>query len=257
MAFRISMNAELAVIGGVGFALEGQDDTEKTPYGNVSVVHTRMNGQKMVFISRHGIDHLPPHKVNYRAIICAAKKSGAMRIVSINTVGSMAGHSLGSIFLPTDFVEFTKSRANTFFEEKAVHVDMSLPYCRELRAYLAEAAGSLNLPVFDGIYVCAEGPHLESPAQIHMMRQFGDVVGMTGYPEVVLAKEAQLCYASLCVVTNTACGMTNDRSLCLVEISDLMKKCNERVQNIICRAAQKFPAKRCCKCKDALLDAAL
>jgi 5'-methylthioadenosine phosphorylase len=169
----------------------------------------------------------------------------------------MAGHPLGSIFLPTDFVEFTKARSNTFFEEKAVHVDMSLPYCIELRAYLAEAACSLNLPVFNGIYVCAEGPHLESPAQICMMRQFGDVVGMTGYPEVVLAREAQLCYASLCIVTNTACGMTDERSLCLAEISDLMKKCNKTVQKIIYQAAQKIPAKRCCKCKNALLDAAL
>jgi 5'-methylthioadenosine phosphorylase len=251
------MNVGLAVIGGVGFALAGQDDIENTPYGKVSIVKSKMNGKEIVFISRHGIRHLPPHKVNYRAIISAAKQLGAMRIISINTVGSMAGHPLGSIFLPIDFVDFTNSRENTFFEEKAVHVDMSEPYCKELRAYLAESAVSLHHLVFEGIYVCAQGPHLESPAQIRMMRQFGDVVGMTGYPEVVLAKEAELCYASLCVVTNPACGMTNDRSLSLTEISDLMKKCNESVQNIVIRTVQIIPAKRCCKCKDALLGAAL
>ena len=176
------MNPDLAVIGGVGFALEGLEDEVETPYGRVPFVRSRMKGQKIVFISRHGDNHLPPHKVNYRAIISAAKRSGAA-VISTNTVGSMAGHPLGSIFLPNDFVEFTKCRPNTFFEEKAVHVDMSRPYCPVLRNSLAEAARSLGRQVAEGVYVCAEGPHLESPAQIRMMRQFGDVVGMTGYPE--------------------------------------------------------------------------
>ena len=135
------------------------------------------------------------------------RRSGVSAIISTNTVGSMAGHPLGSIFLPSDFVEFTKCRPNTFFEEKAVHVDMSRPYCPVLRNSLAEAARSLGQQVAEGVYVCAEGPHLESPAQIRMMRQFGDVVGMTGYPEVVLAREAALCYASLCIITNPAAGM--------------------------------------------------
>ncbi|MCK7508980.1 MAG: MTAP family purine nucleoside phosphorylase [Desulfobacterales bacterium] len=122
--------------------------------------------------------------------------SGAGAVISINTVGSMAGHPPGSIFFPDDFVEFTKCRPNTFFEDKAVHVDMSQPYCPALRSSLAEAARALGRQAAEGVYVCAEGPHLESPAQIRMMRQFGDVVGMTGYPEVVLAREAALM---LCV----------------------------------------------------------
>ncbi|HOV52634.1 MAG TPA: MTAP family purine nucleoside phosphorylase, partial [Methanothrix sp.] len=167
------MNAELAVIGGVGFCLEGLADEIETPHGDVPVVFTRMKGQRVVFISRHGDGHLPPHKVNYRAIISAAKRCGAARVISTNTVGSMSSHPSGCIFLPYDFVEFTKSRCNTFFEDKAVHVDMSQPYCQELRALLAEAARSLCLTVSEGIYVCSEGPHLESPAQIMMLRQFG------------------------------------------------------------------------------------
>ena len=137
------MNAELAVIGGVGFCLEGLADEIETPHGDVPVVFTRMKGRRVVFISRHGDGHLPPHKVNYRAIISAAKRCGASRVISTNTVGSMSSHSSGCIFLPYDFVEFTKSRCNTFFEDKAVHVDMSQPYCPELRAHLAEAARSL------------------------------------------------------------------------------------------------------------------
>jgi 5'-methylthioadenosine phosphorylase len=245
----------LAVIGGVGFALEGLADEVETPFGRVPVVHTRMKNQKIVFISRHGINHLPPHKVNYRAIISAAKRLGATRIFSTNTVGSMADHPPGSIFLPTDFVEFTKSRVNTFFEEKAVHVDMSQPYCPELCASLAEAANSLDMQVSEGVYVCAEGPHLESPAEIRMMRHFGDVVGMTGYPEVVLAREAQICYSSLCLVTNPACGMASKRSLVVSEITEMMNKRQNDLREIIRLAVQKIPCERSCICQDSIINA--
>jgi 5'-methylthioadenosine phosphorylase len=211
----------------------------------------------VVFISRHGEAHLPPHKVNYRAIISAAKKTGATRIISTNTVGTMADHPIGSLFLPTDFVEFTKCRTNSFFGDKAVHVDMSQPYCPQLCASLAEAARSLQMHISEGIYVCSEGPHLESPAQIRMMRQFGDVIGMTGYPEVVLAKEAALCYASVCIVTNPACGMAGDQGLCASEISDLMKICSENVRQLIYETAQNDLGGRICRCRDALRNSAL
>ncbi|MBN1236673.1 MAG: MTAP family purine nucleoside phosphorylase [Methanotrichaceae archaeon] len=251
------MNSDLAVIGGLGFAMEGLADEVETPYGRVPIIRSRMKGVKVAFISRHGDCHLPPHKVNYRAIISAARGSGASAVISTNTVGSMAGHSLGSIFLPSDFVEFTKYRSNTFFEEKAVHVDMSQPYCPVLRASLAEAARSLGHQVAEGVYVCAEGPHLESPAQIRMMRQFGDVVGMTGYPEVVLAREAALCYATLCIVTNPAAGMAGGTDLAVSDIGDFMDKFQENVREIIYQAAQKVPEERSCGCKDALDKAVL
>jgi len=251
------MSVELAVIGGVGFGLEGLDDKIDTPYGRVPVTFTRLEERRCVFISRHGEAHLPPHRVNYRAIISAAKACGATRIISTNTVGSMAGHAPGSFFLPSDFAEFTRSRANTFFEESAVHVDLSMPYCPELRGALAEAVRSLDMCPSEGVYVCAEGPHLESPAQIRMMRQFGDVVGMTGYPEVVLAREAAICYASLCIVTNPACGLEGECPLCVSEIKELMEKGSETVREVILRAAQRIPAERACGCKDALIDAKL
>ncbi|MDQ1262566.1 MAG: 5-methylthioadenosine phosphorylase, partial [Euryarchaeota archaeon] len=166
-------------------------------------------------------------------------------------------HPVGSIFLPSDFVEFTKCRPNTFFEERAVHVDMSHPYCPQLRRFLAEAARSLGQTEGEGVYVCAEGPHLESPAQIRMMRQFGDVVGMTGYPEVALAREAALCYASLCIVTNPASGMAGASDLAISEITDLMKKYQEIVGEIIKLAAQEIPEMRPCSCWHALENAKL
>ncbi len=251
------MNPDLAVIGGVGYVLDGLEDEVETPYGKVSIVRSRMKGQKIIFISRHTGRHLPPHKVNYRAIISAARIAGARTVISTNTVGSMAGHPLGSIFLPSDFVEFTKYRPNTFFEDRAIHVDMSRPYCPQLRRSLAEAARSLGREVAEGVYVCAEGPHLETPAQIRMMRRFGDVVGMTGYPEVVLAREAALCYASLCVVTNPAAGMAGASDLAISEITDLMKKYQEIIGEIIYLAAQRIPPEGRCGCQDALENAAL
>lgn len=246
------MISDLAVIGGVGFALPGLDDEIETPYGLVPIVHSRMKGHKIIFISRHGEGHLPPHRVNYRAIISAARMAGADAVISTNTVGSMAGHPIGSIFLPDDFVEFTKSRPNTFFEERAVHVDMSQPYCPDLRSSLADAARSLGQTVSEGVYVCAEGPHLESPAQIRMMRQFGDVVGMTGYPEVALAREAALCYASLCVVTNPAAGMTGGVNLTVSEIADLMKRYQMTAIEVVSLTVQTIKDQRECSCRDAL-----
>jgi len=251
------MNSDLAIIGGVGFELEGLNDEIETPYGRVPIIRCRMKGTKVSFISRHGDCHLPPHKVNYRALVSAAKGSGATAIISTNTVGSMSGHAPGSIFLPSDFVEFTKCRPNTFFEDRAVHVDLSQPYCPELRAAMSDAARSVGHPAAEGVYVCAEGPHLESPAQIRMMRQFGDVVGMTGYPEVVLAREAALCYASLCVVTNPAAGMAAGGELSVQDITNIMKKSQDVVREIIYQACQNISPERSCRCHDALRDASL
>ena len=94
-----------AVIGGLGFSLEGLKDEVDTPYGKVPLIRTRMKTIKVAFLPRHGVGHLPPHKVNYRALICAAKKSGARAVISINTVGSMAGHTPGSIFIPFAYRE--------------------------------------------------------------------------------------------------------------------------------------------------------
>ncbi len=249
------MNFDLAVIGGLGFSMDGLEDEVETPYGRVPILRSRIKGVKAVFISRHGKGHLPPHKVNYRALICAARRAGADAIISTNSVGSMAGHAPGSIFLPTDFVEFTSCRPNTFFEDRAVHVDMSQPYCPTLRSALAKAASDLGRPAAEGVYVCAQGPHLESPAQIRMMREFGDVVGMTGYPEVVLAREAKMCYASLCVVTNPAAGMAEGESLTLAGISDIMRVAHDAVLQIIQHAAQTIESERSCRCRHSLDDA--
>jgi 5'-methylthioadenosine phosphorylase len=245
------IDSRIAVIGGVGFSLDGIVDEVKTPYGNMNACFTGFNGKKAVFLKRHGEGHLPPHKVDYRAIISAAKSCGATNVISVNTVGTMSYHPIGSFFIPQDFVEFTKTRINTFFDGKAVHVDMSEPYCPMLRSCLKDAMLEMNIQPSVGVYVCAEGPHLESPAQIKMMRQFGDVIGMTGYPEVVLAKELGLCYASLCIVTNEACGMNQGRSISLSEITKQMEESSTVAREIISLAAKKISTDGNCSCKKA------
>ena len=251
------MDAEIAVIGGVGFSLDGVADEVDTAYGPVPVVRSRIKSQRLAFIPRHGIGHLPPHKINYRAIISAARKIGAQWVISVNSVGGMASQPVGSIFFPYDFVEFTKCRPNTFFEDRAVHIDLSEPYCPRLRANLSAAAQSLGLRTAEGVYVCSEGPHLESPAQIRMMRQFGDVVGMTGYPEVVLAREAELCYASICIITNPAAGMMESQSFSASDIPLRVRRCQQDIREIIYLAALKLDERGSCHCKESLSGAGL
>jgi len=251
------MKADVAVIGGLGLELDGRLEDVRTPYGPVPVLSAKLQGSDVLFVSRHGPHHLPPHKVNYRGIIWALKESGAARVISANTVGSMRGHPAGSFFLPVDFVEFTHSRPNTFFEERAVHVDMSAPYCSELQSCLKRSLLSLGREPSEGVYVCTEGPHLESPAQIRMLQRFGDVVGMTGYPEVALAREACLCYASLCLVTNPACGLAGARDLLASDISEMILESAKSISEVIGRAVEMIPPQRNCRCQEALSGATI
>jgi 5'-methylthioadenosine phosphorylase len=250
------MEKKIAVIGGTGIEIEGEALSIDTPYGKVRPRLTKLSGENVLFIPRHGESHLPPHRVNYRALLVAAKKWGAVRVISTNTVGTMSWHPVGSFVLPIDFVEFTKARPSTFFEEEAVHVDLTSPYCPEARVALAAGAKAAGALVAEGVYVCTEGPHLESPATIRMLRSFGDVVGMTGYPEVALARELELCYASICIVTNPATGMRND-AMSAAEIVDEMAKSARLLREIIEGAISMMPGERRCRCGSALAEARL
>ncbi|NYT02818.1 MAG: MTAP family purine nucleoside phosphorylase [Methanosarcinales archaeon] len=250
------MSGQIAVIGGVSFDLPGEDFELETPFGQVMVRRARLGSREVLFVSRHGQNHLPPHRVEYRAILWAVSQAGADRVISVNTVGSMAHHPPGSFFIPLDFVEFTRSRKNTFYEDRAVHVDLSQPYCPQVRLALAGALRSAGMEPFEGVYVCTEGPHLESPAQIRMMSQFGEVVGMTGYPEVVLARELELCYASLCIVTNPACGL-GQGALSLAEVVINMQRSLEMARDVLARAVELLPKERHCDCRKALEGAGL
>ena len=219
-----------AVIGGSG--VEGLYETIDeskivTPFGNVTVFKVKTStGLDAYFLLRHGVGYsIPPHKINYRANIWALKELKVRGIIATNAVGSLRrGLKPGTLLAPHDFLDFTKSRPFTFFDDKVVYTDVSEPYDNRIRKALERASKRLSLKVrMRGVYVATEGPRYESPSEIRMFRKVGGwVVGMTGLPEVVLAKEVGLPYASLCVVTNYAAGMQTRISH--EEVERLMKR---------------------------------
>ncbi len=211
-----------AIIGGTGVYGLNVATTPRlvpTPYGEVSLeVLQAGEGEyagerEIIFLSRHGSNHAnPPHLVNYRANMWALQELGVRYVYATAALGSCQGHLRpGDLVLLKDFIDFTKERPATFFSEGAgaVHAIMDDPYCRTLRSLFQKTAKETNVTVAgEGTYVCTEGPRFESAAEIRMFKMLGgDVVGMTNYPEVVLARELQICYATVGMVTNWCTGM--------------------------------------------------
>lgn len=251
--------AEIAVLGGVGFNSYRNCESVplKTPFGRVTAYLTSIKGRNVVIIPRHAEEiHIPPHRVNYRANIWAVHSLGVKRVISTNSVGSMRGHPVGSFVVLDDFIDFTHSRPLTFYDDKTVHVDVSEPYCPEIRAALRFSLEKKGLSYTEGVYACTEGPRFETRAEIRMMSQFADVVGMTGVPEVVLAKELNLCYASLAIVTNQACGMTTQK-LTADEVTEVVGKAQDSIFEILLNAIGKIPETQNCMCRFAKEGACL
>jgi 5'-methylthioadenosine phosphorylase len=208
------------IIGGSGFyrpdlLKDVREITVETPYGEIKPLIGKLKDLEVVFLPRHGQDHsILPHQINYRANIWGLHSLGVNRVVATTAVGSLAANlAPGAMVIVDQFLDFTKQRSLTFFETGDVqkaHIDITEPYCPAIRAALSEAAAKLNLPVqIGGCYVCAEGPRYETAAEIRMFRMLGGtVVGMTGIPEAVLARELGMCYANLSTVTNWAAGIT-------------------------------------------------
>lgn len=252
-------NIEIAVVGGVGFnSYEDFESLEvQTPYGEVTAYLTTIKRKRIAIVPRHaGKNHIPPHKINYRANIWAVHSLGTKRVISTNSVGSMRGHPVGSFVVLDDFIDFTRQRPLTFYDDTTVHVDVSEPYCPEIRTALRTALENQGFSYTEGIYACAEGPRFETRAEIRMMSQFADVVGMTGVPEVTLAKELSLCYASLAIVTNQACGMTTQK-LTADEVTEVVGKAQEAIFEIISDAIDNIQETRNCRCQFAKEGACL
>lgn len=205
----------------------------RTPYG-ISTMFGHQGGD-YVIIPRHGPSHkVPPHGINYRANIAALEQLGVKEVIATNAVGSMnLSFRVGAIGLIEQFLDFTKRRQATFFEDKVVHTDMTNPYSRHINLELSLAAKKVGVDVRRGlVYVCAEGPRFETAAEIKMYKILGgDVVGMTGVPEVVLANEKQMQYASVVIATNWAAGMQPKVSH--DEVLRVMKKSGEVVKQLI------------------------
>ncbi|MDG6243253.1 MAG: MTAP family purine nucleoside phosphorylase [Methanolobus sp.] len=256
----LDYDLKMALIGGVAFssAVSLEEFSVSTPYGDVPVKISKTGKHNIAVIQRHadGSRHIPPHMINYRANIYAIHELGINRVISTNSVGTMRNHPVGSFFLPNDFIDFTRNRSSTFFDESTVHVDVSEPYCPQIRKLLEGSLSKRNIGFSDGVYACTEGPRFETKAEIRMMRQFADVVGMTGLPEIVLAKELNMCYASICTVTNDACGLGKGKTT-VSEVLDTLSNIQERLNAVLSDVIRFLPAKKECDCSFAASDGEL
>jgi 5'-deoxy-5'-methylthioadenosine phosphorylase len=210
----------LGIIGGSGLTRLDALNVERqeivtTPYGDPSAPLTfgRFDGKPVVFLPRHGSTHtIPPHRVNYRANLWALRQVGIVRVVGMAAVGGISPlMPPGALRVPDQIIDYTWGREHTLFEgdlSSVTHIDFTEPYCASLRAALLQTAMRIGVTIGDGgTYGATQGPRLESAAEITRLERDGcDMVGMTGMPEVSLARELGLCYASLALSVNWAAG---------------------------------------------------
>lgn len=254
---------KIGIIGGTGVydpkILENVHQAEmSTPYGNVCYKVGDFAGKSIAFIPRHGSKHsIAPHLINYRANIWALKKIGVKYILATAAVGSLQlSMKLGDFVLVDQFIDFTKQRSQTFFEggeRGVVHVDLTNPYCLSLQDKLLTVANEIGIAIHSqGTYICTEGPRFETPAEIRMFSKLGaDVVGMTSVPEVILAREAQMCYATIAMVTNFAAGISPN-PLTYHEVMDIMKKNTENLKTLLMNTIKIIDIEGDCSCQHAL-----
>lgn len=238
-----------AIIGGTGLTeLPGLTLDEalpfETPYGppSADILRGTYAGQEVLFLARHGRPHrIAPHQVNYRANMWALKQAGAQAVIAVNAVGGIhAAMGTGHLCVPHQIIDYSYGRDHTFFEgdiEHVTHVDFSYPYDETLRQRLI---ASLDAERFlfssHGVYGCTQGPRLETAAEIARMERDGcDVVGMTGMPEAVLARELGLSYACLALVVNPAAGKTRG-IITMAEIETALAEGIGKVRAVLARA---------------------
>lgn len=257
---------KIAIIGGTGvydpnILKNVRTEELATPYGSVRFNAGEYAGREVAFLPRHGSKHsIPPHLINYRANIWALKKLGVEYIIATTAVGSLnIAMKPGDFVLVDQFLDFTKGRVSTFYEggeRGVVHVDVTAPYCPALRKTVGEAAGILGIPIHHhGVYVCTEGPRFETPAEIKMFAQFGgDLVGMTNVPEAVLAREAEMCYSTVSMVTNYAAGIS-EQALTHAEVLETMAANAEHIKKLIMKSIELIElTSNDCSCTKALTE---
>jgi len=223
------------IIGGSGlYHIEGIEIIDRlqigTPYGPPSdeLLLARIGEHEVVFLPRHGSKHtIPPHKINYRANIYAMKLAGVQRIISISAVGSLRKHiHPGEFVLVDQFVDRTHSRASSFFDGPIVaHVSMADPVCNQLREALASACAKLDINCHNGgRYLVMQGPQFSSRAESELYRSWGmDVIGMTNLPEAKLAREAEICYATVAMCTDYDCWHGQEEDVSVQSILEVMQ----------------------------------
>lgn len=262
-------HATIAIIGGSGlYGMEGFERVRevrvRTPFGDPSdaLVIGKVDGVPVAFLSRHGRGHrLSPTEINYRANIYALKSVGVTRVFSVSAVGSMKETiAPGHVVLPDQFIDLTKRREGTFFGKGIVaHVSMADPICPQLSAILGKAAEQTGATVHrGGTYVCMEGPQFSSRGESLVYRQWGvDVIGMTNMPEAKLAREAELCYATMAMPTDYDCWHETEEAVSVEAILGTLRKNMELAKRILHNALPFASRARTCQCDSALQYAIL
>lgn len=259
--------AEIGIIGGSGlYSMSGLTNTRevrvKTPFGDPSdafVVGT-LQGKRVAFLARHGRGHrLLPTELNFRANIYAMKLLGVQRIISVSAVGSLQENLRpGEFLIPDQFFDRTKGRVSTFFGNGVVaHVTFDKPTCPQLSSVLADACVSSAVPVHrKGTYVCMEGPQFSTLAEANFHRAMKfDVIGMTNLTEAKLAREAEICYSTVAMITDYDCWHPEHDSVTVATIVATLNQNATNAQNVLREAVKALPAQRNCKCADALKHA--
>jgi 5'-methylthioadenosine phosphorylase len=259
--------ASIGIIGGSGlYSMAGLKDTReiqvKTPFGEPSdaIVVGTLEGKRVAFLARHGRGHrILPSEINFRANICAMKQLGVERIISVSAVGSLQEDLRPGEFLVADqFVDRTKNRVSTFFGGGLVaHVAFDKPTCPQMSAVVADASVHCAVKVHRrGTYVCIEGPQFSTLAEAHLHRQLRfEVIGMTNVTEAKLAREAELCYATIAMITDYDCWHPEHESVTATQIIATLNQNAENAQKVLREAVRSIPAERSCKCGAALKHA--
>jgi 5'-methylthioadenosine phosphorylase len=259
----------IGVIGGSGlYDIEGLTNVERrrltTPFGDPSdeYVIGRLGDAKMVFLPRHGRGHrVLPHEINFRANIHGMKQLGAEWILSVSAVGSMKEEiHPGHIVIPDQFIDRTKARASSFFGEGvAGHVAFADPICNDLAAHVYEAARAAGATVHKGgTYVVIDGPMFSTRAESHVYRSWGvSVIGMTNLPEAKLAREAEICYATIALSTDYDCWHEGEEDVTVAAVLAIIAKNVDLAKRIVKGAAERIPAQRGCGCVSACAHAVM
>ncbi len=257
----------IGIVGGSGlYQMEGLTNVEEvevgTPFGEPSDRYRvgTLEGKTVAFLARHGRYHtILPSELNFRANIYGFKKLGVEWILSASAVGSLKEeHRPLDIVLPDQFYDRTKGRASTFFGEGIVaHITFAHPVCALLAGVIEAAGKAVNVPVKNGgTYLCIEGPQFSTLAESNVYRSWGmDLIGMTNLQEAKLAREAEICYTTIALVTDYDCWHPAHDAVTVTDVLDNLKKNIENAQKIIRAAVKRLPIERTCKCGRALRHA--
>jgi len=253
--------ADIAVIGGSGlYALlaDAEEIVPDTPYGPPSdaITLAQVGGRRVAFLPRHGRDHrFPPHKIPYRANLWALRELGVSRILAPCAVGGLLPHlGPGTFVLPDQLVDRTSGRAQTFYDDRAMHVNFADPYCPAGRAAVKEAAEARGTAVTDGgTMVVVEGPRFSTRAESRWYTALGGtIVNMTGLPEAALARELALCYTTIALVTDLDAGVEGDHGVTQEEVFRVFGENTAVLRTLLMSVIERLPAERDCPCGKAL-----